>query len=125
SDPIITDSPNKTPDATGGFQPSEKLDLLFVVDNSSSMGDKQAIFKDAVRDMIDQLVNPPCLDSTTQTFADLPAGTLCPSGSQRIFSPVKDIHIGIISSSLGPRGAIDDEIPDGCEDQPRGNDRAH
>ena len=122
---IITEAPDETPKATGGFQPSEKLDLLFVVDNSSSMGDKQAIFKDAVRDMIDQLVNPPCLDRESQVFVDLPQGEPCPSGSQRIFNPVKDIHIGILSSSLGPRGAIDDEIPDGCQDQPRGNDRAH
>ncbi len=123
--PLILDPGDSTPTATGGFMPSEKLDLLFVVDNSSSMGDKQAIFKDAVRDMIDQLVNPPCLDKATQVFVDVPAGQTCPAGSQRIFNPVKDIHIGIISSSLGPRGAVDDEIPSGCEDAPRGNDKAH
>lgn len=109
----------------GGFKPSEKLDLLFVVDNSVSMGDKQALFKEAVGDMIDQLVNPPCLSTDTEVFVDKDAEGKCPTGSKRIFDPVKDIHIGILTSSLGPRGAVDEEIPDGCEDAPRGNDKAH
>lgn len=117
--------PTDPTQGAGGFKPSEKLDLLFVVDNSVSMGDKQALFKEAVGDMIDQLVSPPCLDTATQVFVEKDAEGRCPSGSKRIFDPVKDIHIGILTSSLGPRGAVDDEIPFGCKDEPRGNDKAH
>lgn len=124
-DPGIVELPSDGPGAAGGFKPSEKLDLLFVVDNSISMGDKQALFKEAVGDMIDQLVSPPCLNTTTGVFVTKTPEGSCPAGSKRIFEPVKDIHIGMLTSSLGPRGAIDDEVPDGCADQPRGNDRAH
>jgi hypothetical protein len=113
------------PDTVGGFKPSEKLDLLFVVDNSVSMGDKQALFKEAVGDMIDQLVNPPCLDSNTNVFVPKTETGGCPAGAKRIFDPVKDIHIGMLTSSLGPRGALGDEVPYGCGDSPRGNDKAH
>jgi hypothetical protein len=51
-----------------------KVDLLFMIDNSASMGDKQAYLATAIPDLVTQLV------ATTQ-----------------------DIHIGIVSSSLGPR----------------------
>lgn len=117
--------PTDSTQGAGGFKPSEKLDLLFVVDNSVSMGDKQSLFKEAVGDMIDQLVSPPCLDTTTEVFVQKDAEGKCPAGSKRIFDPVKDIHIGMLTSSLGPRGAVDDEIPEGCEDQPRGNDKGY
>ncbi len=40
-------------------------------------------------------------------------------------SPSKDIHLGVISSSFGPRGAGGREILQGCEDQPRGNDKGY
>lgn len=113
------------PGAVGGFKPSEKLDLLFVVDNSVSMGDKQALFKEAVGDMIDQLVSPPCLDTATDVFVAKDAEGKCPSGSKRIFEPVNDIHIGMLTSSLGPRGTVGDEIPESCKDQPRGNDKGY
>lgn len=123
-DQIIDDTP-PAPQGPGGIRPSEKIDLLFVVDNSSSMADKQAIFKRTIPDLIDYLVNPPCLDATTELFVPLDEAGHCPAGSTRIFQPVTDIHIGLISSSLGPRGAQGDEIPEGCGDAPPGNDRAH
>lgn len=121
----IIDSTPPMPGGPGGIRPSEKIDLLFVVDNSSSMADKQAIFKRTIPDLIDYLVNPPCLDSATEVFVELTDEGGCPAGSTRIFQPVTDIHIGLVSSSLGPRGAEGDEIPAGCEDAPPGNDRAH
>ncbi len=125
NDPGLIDLPAGDPGAAGGFKPSEKLDLLFVVDNSVSMGDKQALFREAVGDMIDQLVNPPCLDNTTAVFVEKTETGTCPAGSKRVFDPVKDIHIGMLTSSLGPRGATGEEIPEGCGDEPRGNDKAH
>ncbi|MBX3229959.1 MAG: hypothetical protein KIT84_26005 [Labilithrix sp.] len=76
--------------------PASKVDLLFVVDNSASMGDKQALLATAVSRVIRRLVTP-----------------------SNEHKPV-DLHLGVISSSLGNQGG--DVCP---EDSPRTNDRAH
>src|SRR5215469_1729303 len=44
--------------------PADKIDLLFMIDNSSSMGDKQALLALAVPDLVSRLVSPNCLDAT-------------------------------------------------------------
>ncbi|MEZ4438839.1 MAG: hypothetical protein R3B72_07105 [Polyangiaceae bacterium] len=56
----------------------DSLDLLFVIDDSRSMGDKQRFMADALPTLVDTLV------------AEMPA---------------IDIHVGIITSSLGGHGA--------------------
>jgi hypothetical protein len=92
-----------------------KIDLVLVVDNSASMADKQYILSLAIPDLIVGLVNPKCIDDKSgQPTATQPAGPteLCPAGSTRDFPPVEDIHIGLLSSSLGSFGA------DGCKDVP-------
>jgi hypothetical protein len=92
-----------------------KIDLLLALDNSSSMADKQAILALAIPDLIVGLVNPRCLDDVTNAVvANQPMSPLdpCPAGSTRDFTPVLDIHVGMISSSLGSFGA------DGCQDKP-------
>jgi hypothetical protein len=92
-----------------------KIDLLLAVDNSASMADKQAILALAVPDLITGLVNPQCLDNASgKPTATQPASPTdqCPANSTREFPPVLDIHIGLISSSLGTFGA------DGCPDKP-------
>ena len=79
----------------------DKLDVLLAIDNSASMGDKQDLLKQAVPDLIKLLVSPNCLDASgrpTGTTAGLD-GT-CASGKAE-FSPVHDLHIGIVSSALG------------------------
>jgi hypothetical protein len=93
----------------------DKIDLLLAVDNSQSMADKQRILALAIPDLIVGLVNPKCLDDVTnQPVSNQPSGPLepCPPGSTRDFTPVTDIHIGVVSSSLGSFGA------DGCPDTP-------
>lgn len=85
-----------------------KIDLVLAIDNSRSMADKQQILARAVPDLVEGLVNPRCLDKDGVPAAQQPAGPLdaCPTpGSRREFQPVLDIHIGIISSSLGGHGA--------------------
>jgi hypothetical protein len=92
-----------------------KIDLVLAVDNSSSMADKQRILALAIPDLVVGLVNPKCRDDVTnQPVPNQPAGPLdpCPLGSTRDFKPVTDIHIGLLSSSLGTFGA------DGCPDKP-------
>ncbi|MBK6519205.1 MAG: hypothetical protein IPG04_34970 [Polyangiaceae bacterium] len=94
----------------------DKIDLLLAIDNSISMADKQTLLGEAVPQLVDRLVNPRCVDPSKtapvapETIAQ-PAGPLdpCPlidkAGeplqTKREFEPVKDIHVGIISSSLG------------------------
>jgi hypothetical protein len=89
-----------------------KVDLLFDIDNSASMGDKQAYLEQAVPDLITRLVTPNCVTSTpsatpggppTLTVIAPSVAGACANGTIE-FAPVHDMHIGIISSSLGPRG---------------------
>ena len=106
--------------STVSQQAVDKVDLLFAIDNSASMGDKQDILKDAVPNLLVELIQPKCVlktDGTTPVTdasgavvrAD-PGGNKdnnykCPDGSQPDFKPVTDMHIGIVSSSLGNFGA--------------------
>jgi hypothetical protein len=85
-----------------------KLDLLFTIDNSRSMADKQALLALAIPDLVAGLVNPPCVDENGTPSAAQPAGPLdlCPvAGTRREQAPILDIHIGVISSSLGGHGS--------------------
>src|SRR5262249_39728895 len=81
--------------------------------NSRSMADKQQVLALAVPDLLGGLLNPPCIDSmgvpVPPAMQPLPTGT-CPQGTSRTFSPPYDVHIGMLSSSLGSFGA------DGCPD---------
>ncbi len=98
---------------TGGCDPAPAtanttaVDLLLMVDNSRSMADKQAVLAANVPDLVGHFTNPRCLDSSGITVTDQPAGPSqpCPSGSERQFDPVVDMHIGVISSSIGGHGA--------------------
>jgi len=84
-----------------------KIDLLFMIDNSSSMADKQEILKVAVPDLVGRLVNPICIDPMKGNAPAGPANAqgICAPGLERDFEPIKDIHIGVISSSLGGHGS--------------------
>ncbi len=81
-----------------------KVDLLFDIDNSASMGDKQSFLAAAVPDLINRLTSPNCLDDRTRAIVARSTNGICPGGSSIEFPPVSDLHIGVISSSLGPRG---------------------
>ncbi len=102
----------------------DKIDLLLAIDNSPSMADKQAILASAVPDLVKRLVTPSCVDSVTGVgtgkVADTakPSASQCATGSEPEFSPISDIHVGIVTSSLGTFG---DAL---CDDPkaPRKND---
>ena len=86
----------------------DKIDLLLGIDNSRSMADKQEILSLALSDLVQSLANPPCVGTTGQPSAQQPAGPTdaCPDPStKREFQPVLDIHIGIVTSSLGGHGS--------------------
>ena len=86
------------------------IDLLLMIDNSASMADKQATLADAVPRLLGQLVQPNCVDASGNSLnppvaATLGAASPCPAGSTPEFKPVNNIHIGIVTSSLGDHGA--------------------
>jgi len=89
----------------GPQQKSDKLDVLFVVDNSISMSDKQSVFKASVPSFVARLVNPLCVDAQGKPAATQPAAgsDACISGTREI-TPVKDLHLGVITTSIGGHG---------------------
>lgn len=105
-----------------GAIPPDKIDLLFVIDNSISMADKQEILRAAVPLLVRRLVTPVCVDVAGNPNGQLasPSG-VCSAGEPE-FSPLKDFHIGVISSSLGSHGG------ETCSDtttNPEYDDKAH
>lgn len=86
----------------------DKIDLLLNIDNSRSMADKQQILALAIPDLVNRLVNPRCIDTATSLpTQQQPANSTdpCPAGAKREFNPVFDIHVGVITSSIGGHGA--------------------
>jgi hypothetical protein len=83
-----------------------QVDLLFMIDNSTSMGDKQKLLSQAVPNLVNRRVQPNCLgaDGVTPNGTQVDPTTLtCASGTPE-FPAVRDMHIGIVSSSLGDFG---------------------
>ncbi|HYQ02792.1 MAG TPA: hypothetical protein VER96_29175 [Polyangiaceae bacterium] len=89
----------------GPQQQSSQLDVLFVIDNSASMDDKTAVLVQSVPGFIARLVNPPCVDDSGIPTAMQPAsGTEPCKTGRRERSPVRDMHVGVITSSIGNHG---------------------
>src|SRR5215470_15345284 len=86
--------------STVSQQAVDKVDLLFAIDNSASMGDKQAILAEAVPDLIKGLLNPKCADENGRRTG----GNAGPAGNKQVhygcqggdpeFKPVSDMQIG-------------------------------
>jgi hypothetical protein len=82
----------------------DKVDLLFDIDNSASMGDKQRFLSLAIPDLLSRLVQPNCVNAAgTMTGSASLAGDCTDPNSSAEFPPVHNMHIGIVSSSLGAR----------------------
>src|SRR5687767_15961583 len=72
----------------------DKIDLLFMIDNSISMADKQAMLASAVPDLVKRLITPICVDADDQPVGgNADADGKCITGSPE-FNPIKDIHVG-------------------------------
>ncbi len=95
----------------------DKIDLLLMIDNSGSMADKQQILKVAVPDLVEQLLNPKCVDDAGKPSASQPMKPTdkCPvDGTKREFDAILNVHVGVITSSLGSHGAdscVGDKVP--------------
>jgi hypothetical protein len=87
----------------------DKIDLLFMIDNSISMADKQVVLKDAVPDLVQRLVSPNCVDADTgvanKAMTPKDPKAECPGNLIREFTPIRNIHVGVITSSIGGHGS--------------------
>jgi hypothetical protein len=105
----------------------DKLDLLFMIQNSRSMADMQEVLKDAVPDLMLRLVSPNCMapggmPDRASMFAD--PSEPCPVGDSREFIPIRSIHVGVITSSLGGSAACQGADGAGIE-QEEADDHGH
>jgi hypothetical protein len=104
----------------------DKADILFVIDNTSSMADKQQILAESVPHLVRRLVNPDCVDETGLPGAT-PADPFvdCSPPLSREFKPLTSIHIAVVTSSLGSHGASGPNgTPHYCESTDDRNDHA-
>ncbi len=116
----------------GGTLKVNKVDIVVAVDNSRSMADKQQVLALALSDLVQSLTNPLCVDGQGHPAATQPASSVdpCPAGSTREFAPIFDIHVGIISSSLGGHGGDACSVTNDVQSCPGGpnpsnNDAGH
>jgi len=100
----------------------DKIDLLFMVDNSSSMADKQDILRDAVPVLVSRLISPICVNAMGAPTGKSSVNGACADGGSPEFNPIGDIHIGIVSSSLGSHGG---QQCAGPKATPHDNDNGH
>jgi hypothetical protein len=111
--------------AIGGSPPpggiTDKVDLLLMIDNSRSMADKQEALAATIPDLVEAFVNPRCLGPSGEQSQPDTWDAPCPSGYEREFAPILDMHVGVVTSSLGGVGA------DACQAsmEPTENDLAH
>ena len=101
------------------FSRLEKIDLLFMIDNSISMADKQTLLSEAVPELLKRLITPKCDDGSGK-LTDPP----CSKEAWEEFEPITDIHIGIVSSSLGGHGG-DECSESNPKSNPTQRDNAH
>lgn len=83
----------------------DKVDLLLVIDNSLAMADKQTVLTASMPRLLRRLTNPNCVNEDGSAVLEGPMPTVpCPGGFHREFAPLSDVHIGIVTSSLGDFG---------------------
>lgn len=103
-----------------------KVDVVFAVDNSGGSPYFTDLTIDAANVLLARLVNPECVDGAGNVQVVADPTTPCPSGFRRAFRPVDDMHVGVISSSLGALGSGFCETDGFTEtDNPTNDDRGH
>ncbi|MFO0759711.1 MAG: hypothetical protein U0359_24695 [Byssovorax sp.] len=84
---------------------SSKIDLLLVVDNSPNLDLAHTLLAETMPYLVDRLVHPACVNGLGNVLPT-PADSAAPCATGvRDFPPITDMHIGIISTSLGGHGA--------------------
>jgi hypothetical protein len=86
----------------------DKVDLLFMIDNSGSMAEEQRALQEELPEIIQVLAS-----------GDLEFGREGdPGAGVQDFQPVRDLHVGVISSDMGTGGFQQD----GCDNATFGDD---
>ena len=84
------------------------LDVLFVVDDSSSMTDKRGMIKKGLKASIRRLIVPECFGGRGNNSFSSPGQLFgeggCPDGSDPAFAPFRSINIAVIPASFGSTG---------------------
>ncbi|HZU83072.1 MAG TPA: hypothetical protein VE987_09160 [Polyangiaceae bacterium] len=83
-------------------QGGDKLDLLFAIGNQPGMADKQELLAQAAVDLMRRLVTPNCVGADGTVVGTSAGDGTCAVGAPE-FAPVHDMHVGIVTSSLGGR----------------------
>jgi hypothetical protein len=87
--------------------PPKQLDVLLMIDNSIGMADKQAKLAEALPVLLQRFTTPYCVDGNGNRTGERASGSgVCTLGSPE-FAPLNDIHVGVITSSLGDHGSND------------------
>jgi hypothetical protein len=115
-------------DAEAGPPPpieeATKVDVLLVVDNSRNLEVAHQALAETVPYLINRLVNPACVNGLGNVVGQPSVPDAACKVGVRDFAPVTDLHLGMISTSLGGHGA-DICSPASPAFQPSQNDAAH
>src|SRR5262249_50972295 len=104
------DSPEDAPtDADGGVvvTRANKVDLLFVVDNTADLDVPQLLLSKTLPYLFHRLTSPACVNGLGNVVTETASPKdPCPKDmGEREFAPLTDIHVGVITTSLGGHGA--------------------
>lgn len=103
---------------------SNKVDLLLVIDNSPNTESFQALFATTEPYLLSRFAAPVCVNGLGNVVATPPSlSDPCPVG-QREWSPISDVHVGVITTSLGGHGG-DVCSPTSVYYNPTQNDAGH
>ena len=103
---LSSESGSEAAEAGRAVEPATAIDVLFMVGNWKELGDEQALLAEAVPQLLTQLLRPHCIrdDGAKLGPSELTSeGPSCAEGKVE-FKPVNDIHIGVVTSSLGDHG---------------------
>jgi hypothetical protein len=103
---------------------TDKLDVLFVIDNTRTASFAHPMLSRTIPYFLDRLVNPRCVNGLGQIVDNPGSGSEACRVGLRDFAPVSDIHLAVISTSLGGHGA-DTCSPETGTFDPQQNDGAH
>jgi hypothetical protein len=87
------------------IEEATKVDVLLVVDNSRNLDVAHQALAETVPYLIDRLLNPACVNGLGNVLGPAAAPDAKCEVGVRDFAPVTDLHLAMISTSLGGHGA--------------------
>jgi hypothetical protein len=87
------------------IEQATKVDVLLVVDNSRNTDVAHQTLAETVPYLIDRLLHPACVNGLGSVLGQPSSPTGACVAGVRDFAPVTDLHLGMITTSLGGHGA--------------------